>query len=109
MHFSCIINFASYIMRSLIAEVPMNFEQLGTRLREARRARHLSQQDLASPLGMSRATISAIEGGRCGEIGVRKLTALLQRVGLDLIVGIRGVRPTLDDIRAERSGEKDSP
>lgn len=84
----------------------MDFAQLGARLKEARVARHLSQQDLASPLGMSRATISAIEGGRCGEIGVRKLTALLQQVGLDLFVGVRGGRPTLDDIRAERRNEK---
>jgi transcriptional regulator with XRE-family HTH domain len=108
MHFDYIIDYASYIMRYETSEAPMNFERLGTRLREARRERHLSQQDLASPLGMSRATISAIEGGRCGEIGVRKLTALLQRVGLDLTVGARSARPTLDDIRAERNNEKDS-
>lgn len=86
----------------------MNFEQLGLRLKEARKSRHLSQQDLANPLGMSRATISAIESGRCGEIGVRKLTALMQAVGLDLFVGMRRARPTLDDIRAERGNEKDS-
>jgi transcriptional regulator with XRE-family HTH domain len=86
----------------------MDFAQLGTRLKEARLARHLSQQDLAAPLGMSRATISAIESGRCAEIGVRKLTALLQHVGLDLFVGTRSRRPTLDDIRAERRNEKDS-
>jgi len=84
----------------------MDFAQLGHRLKEARRTRHLSQQELAAPLGMSRATISAIERGRCGEIGVRKLSALLEQVGLDLFVGVRRGRPTLDDIRAERGNEK---
>jgi transcriptional regulator with XRE-family HTH domain len=87
----------------------MDFVQLGFKLREARRARRLSQADLASPLGMSRATISALEGGRCGEIGVRKLAALLQRLDLDLQVTPRRARPTLDEIRAARRHEKDVP
>jgi transcriptional regulator with XRE-family HTH domain len=39
----------------------MDFADLGEKLRAARRERNLSQQDLAAPLGMSRATISAIE------------------------------------------------
>ena len=85
----------------------MDFTQLGRQLKEARLAHRLSQLELAQPLGMSRATISAIESGRCVEIGVRKLTALLQQVGLDLYVGARRARPTLDDIRAERRNERD--
>lgn len=85
----------------------MDFTQLGAQLKEARLARRLSQLELAKPLGMSRATISSIESGRCAEIGVRKLTALMQQVGLDLYVGARRTRPTLDDIRAERRNEKE--
>jgi HTH-type transcriptional regulator / antitoxin HipB len=84
----------------------MDFADLGTHLRAARRARKLTQEALAAPLGMSRATISALETGRCGEIGVRKLAALLQQVGLDLHLAPRRNRPTLFEIRAERSREK---
>jgi HTH-type transcriptional regulator / antitoxin HipB len=84
----------------------MDFADLGEKLRAARRERNLSQQDLAAPLGMSRATISAIESGRCGEIGVRKLSALLQQVGLDLHLGVRRNRPTLGDLQAARRDEK---
>ena len=65
-----------------------------------------TQAELAQALGMSRATLSALEGGRCEELGVRKLTALLEAVGLDLVVGPRKTRPTLDDLRAERRNEK---
>jgi hypothetical protein len=53
---------------------------------------------------MSRATISAIEGGRCEEIGFQKLAALLERVGLEITVAPRKSRPTIDDLRAERRG-----
>jgi hypothetical protein len=55
---------------------------------------------------MSRATLSALESGRCEEIGVRKLTALLESVGLDLFVGPQKSRPTIDDIRAQRRSER---
>lgn len=85
----------------------MDFTHLGTLLKAARRAQRLSQLDLARPLGMSRATISAIERGRCDEIGVRKLDALLRQVGLELYVGPRHRRPTLDDLRAERQRAKE--
>jgi hypothetical protein len=51
---------------------------------------------------MSRATISAIESGRCAEIGFAKLASLLDLVGLEVIVAPRKGRPTVDDLRAER-------
>jgi transcriptional regulator with XRE-family HTH domain len=85
----------------------VNLREIGALFREARRRSRRTQGELARALGMSRATLSALEGGRCEEIGVRKLTALLESVGLDLSVGPRRTRPTLDDIRAERRGEKD--
>jgi transcriptional regulator with XRE-family HTH domain len=80
----------------------MTLTELGPLLREARRAANLSQTQLAQPLGMSRATISAIESGRCEEIGFAKLAALLELVGMEVIVTPRKRRPTIDDLRAER-------
>jgi DNA-binding XRE family transcriptional regulator len=84
----------------------VDLREIGTLFKEARRRSRRTQGDLARPLGMSRATLSALEGGRCEEIGVRKLTALLESVGLHLYVGPRKSRPTIDDIRAERRSEK---
>ena len=85
----------------------MNLTEIGPLLKAARQRSGCSQSELAGALGMSRATISAIEGGRCEEIGVRKLTALLESVGLELTVGPRRGRPTLDDLRAERRDEQE--
>ena len=80
----------------------MTLAELGPMLKQARRCAGLSQQQLAQPLGMSRATISAIESGRCEEIGFTKLVALLDSVELEVFVAPRKRRPTVDDLRAER-------
>lgn len=80
----------------------MTLRELGQKLRETRKARHLSQAELAGSLGMSRATISAIENGTIGEIGVRKLMALSTALGLELLLDTRRDRPTLQQLREER-------
>jgi transcriptional regulator with XRE-family HTH domain len=75
---------------------------MGPLLHSARKRAGLSQEQLAQPLGMSRATISALENGRCDEIGFAKLAALFELLGLQITIGPRKTRPTLDDLRAER-------
>lgn len=80
----------------------MQLTELGSVLKEARTNAKLSQEQLAAPLGMSRATISAIESGRCEEIGFAKLAALFDRVGIELTAIPRSARPTLDDLRSQR-------
>jgi transcriptional regulator with XRE-family HTH domain len=85
----------------------MDLLEIGTAFKTARRQSRRTQDELARALGMSRATLSALERGRCDEIGVRKLTALLELVGLDLFVGPRRTRPTIDELRAERRNAKE--
>jgi len=84
----------------------MNMQQIGAALRAARKASRQSQQELAQPLGMSRATISAIENGTVSEIGVRKLMALCAALGLSLTVTGIEKRPTLLELREENRGLK---
>lgn len=80
----------------------MEFNDIGTALRTARKASKQTQAQLAQLLGMSRATISAIENGTVTEIGVRKLMALAAALGLELSIGPRRRRPTLQELRDER-------
>jgi transcriptional regulator with XRE-family HTH domain len=80
----------------------MDINEIGQLLKTARRKAGVTQAELADPLGMSRATISSLESGRCEEIGVTKLAALLDLVGLELTVRERRARPTIDDLRAEQ-------
>jgi transcriptional regulator with XRE-family HTH domain len=84
----------------------MTLTEIGTAFREARRNSGRTQSELARSLGMSRATLSALESGRIREIGVAKLTALVQSVGLDLFVAPRRARPTVDELRAELRSDK---
>jgi transcriptional regulator with XRE-family HTH domain len=85
----------------------MDLTEIGLAFKAARRENRLTQAALAQTLGMSRATLSALESGRCDEIGVRKLTALLESVGLELFVAARRTRPTIDELRAERRNAKE--
>jgi HTH-type transcriptional regulator/antitoxin HipB len=80
----------------------MTLPEIGEKLREARKAQHLSQGELAGLLGMSRATISGIENGTVGEIGVRKLMALAAVLDFELLIDTRSARPTLHQLRDER-------
>jgi len=85
----------------------MDLVEIGLAFKAARREGRLTQAAVAQTLGMSRATLSALESGRCDEIGVRKLTALLESVGLEFFVAPRRTRPTLDELRAERRNAKE--
>ena len=84
----------------------MDLAEIGALFRSARREQRRTQAELSRELGMSRATLSALESGRCAEIGARKLTVLLQAVGLDLYAAPRRARPTLDDLREEHRRAK---
>lgn len=84
----------------------MDLSEIGALFRSARRGQRRTQADLARELGMSRATLSALERGRCAELGVRKLAALLEAVGLNLYAAPRKSRPTLDDLREDHRRAK---
>jgi transcriptional regulator with XRE-family HTH domain len=76
--------------------------ELGTKIREERKHRKLSQAQVAAALGMSRTTISQIEMGTVQDIGVRKLIRVLEYLGLELQVRAAGAPPTLEELRSEQ-------
>lgn len=76
--------------------------EIGENIRKERKLRKLSQEKMASALGMSRATISQIESGSVQEIGVRKLMRILDYLGLELRVRPSGAPPTLDELREQK-------
>ena len=65
----------------------MDMFEIGQLLRTSRKAQHgASQASVGAPLGMSRATISGIENGTIPEIGIRKVMALCDALGFELVI-----------------------
>lgn len=74
----------------------MRINDLGHAIRQARLARGLTQAQLASAAGLSRETLNLLESGLVRDLGVRKVLAVLQQLGLSLSIQ-RGGRPKRPD------------
>ena len=84
----------------------MSLDDIGATLRQVRKEKKYSQQYLSEQLGISRASISAIENNTITEIGVRKIIKLCTFLGLELIVQVKRTRPTLQQLQAERDQQR---
>ena len=77
-------------------------DQLGAQVASARKARRLTQEDLARQAGLARESLARFERGRFAEFGSRKLLALLAALGLEISFVESGISGTLDELRRER-------
>ena len=64
----------------------MRIQELGSEIRKARSGRGLTQARLAAEVGISRKTLNLLENGLVGDLGVQKVIAVLDKLGLDLRV-----------------------
>jgi transcriptional regulator with XRE-family HTH domain len=64
----------------------MRLPEIGHVIRRARGARNLTQAALASAVGLSRATLNQLENGVVRDLGIRKVLALTNTLGLELVV-----------------------
>lgn len=81
--------------------------ELGKAVRSARKQAKLTQTDVAEQLGMSRATLSALENGTVSEVGIRKVMAICALLGLELNAQPRQTkRPTLHTLVKEADQRK---
>jgi transcriptional regulator with XRE-family HTH domain len=60
--------------------------ELGCFIRDARRARHLTQAAVARAAGVSRLTLNQLENGVFPDLGIKKVSAILAVLGLELQV-----------------------
>lgn len=80
----------------------MDMIEIGAMLRVARQARGLTQDELARLAGIGRTSLSQLENGTIGEIGVRKVLRVCAVLGLELQAVPERKLPTLDDLLAAR-------
>ena len=64
----------------------MRLQELGYEIRRARLERGLTQAQLATAAGLSRTTLNQLENGLFPDLGVKKVLAILEPLGLDLSV-----------------------
>lgn len=83
-------------------ERSMDFQTLGHDISRFRQQQGVSQQQMADHLGISRATINALENSRSGDIGIRKVMKILDYLGKELTVRDKSPFPTLEELRDER-------
>jgi transcriptional regulator with XRE-family HTH domain len=80
----------------------MDLPSIGAEIAKERRVAGLSQTELALQAGISRATLDALENGRAGEVGYKKINKLLAALGFELTMRrMRAERPTLDELMQE--------
>lgn len=79
----------------------MDYQELGATIARLRKEQKVTQTVMAEHLGISRATINALEKGRSGDIGVRKVMKMLDYLGYELAVGDKSPWPTLEELRRE--------
>jgi len=64
----------------------MDLREIGHEIRRSRRARGLTQAQLAASAHLTRTTVNQLENGLVADLGIRKVQALLEQVGLTLSV-----------------------
>lgn len=74
----------------------MRIQELGSEIRRARQARGLTQAQLARAAGLSRETLNLLESGLVRDLGIRKVLAVLEHLGLSLTLQ-QGGRPRRPD------------
>ena len=77
----------------------MNPYDIAQKLRELRREKDISQSQMAEHLQISRATLSAFETGRGSDIGLRKVMAMADYLGVELYLREKSPFPTFEELR----------
>ena len=77
---------------------------VGQALQQARLQARLSQEEVAERAGLSRVTLSRMEGATKGDMSVSAVLKLCGVLGLELQVVPRGHRRTLEDVLREQRG-----
>jgi len=80
----------------------LDLTTLGNETAMRRKSLGLRQSDLVAKTGISRATLNALENGRCSELGFSKVMKIASALGLELKLQRAQLRrPTLNDLLLE--------
>ena len=79
----------------------------GAETAKRRKSLGLKQSDLVERTGISRATLNALENGRCSELGFSKVMKIAAAVGLEFkLQRAQSHRPTMEDLLNEERDDQ---
>ncbi len=78
---------------------------ISDQVRDLRKQKGWSQQQLAQLSGLDRTTIGALERNDCSDIGIRKVQRVLELLGKALTLNDAGL-PTLDQLQQDQLKQK---
>ncbi|MCF6204985.1 MAG: helix-turn-helix domain-containing protein [Methylococcaceae bacterium] len=79
----------------------MDFLEIGRQITSLRQQQKLSQQRVAEHVGISRSTLNALETGRAGDVGLRKVLKILDYLGYEMSVKEKSSFPTFEELSRE--------
>lgn len=78
-----------------------SLQHISLHIKQARKDKGWTQQQLADYSGLDRTTIGALERNDYNDIGIRKVQRVLELLGKKLSVSHKGL-PTLDQLQHDR-------
>lgn len=80
----------------------MRLEELGLEIKLLRKEKKWSQNDLENYSGITKRTISKIENGFMDEVGIKKVETILDLLGYEFSLRVKGRPKTLEELQDER-------
>ena len=81
----------------------MKLQELGLEIKLLRKEKKWSQADLEEYSGITKRTISKIENGFIDEVGIKKVDMILDLLGYEFCLRMKGHPRTFEEIRDERN------
>ena len=81
----------------------MDLIALGIEIKRARKEKKWSQDNLEQYSGITKRTISKIENGFIDEVGIKKVEFILDLLGYEFALRLKGYPKTLEELRDERA------
>ena len=79
----------------------MHLSELGQEIKNLRKQKKWSQNDLELYSGITKRTISKIENGFIEEVGIKKIDMLLDLLGMEFSLRLKARPRTLEEIQDE--------
>jgi transcriptional regulator with XRE-family HTH domain len=80
----------------------LDLKDLGQKIKELRKSKNISQAQLQEYSNITKRTISKIENGFIEEVGIKKVETILDLLGYEFSIRLKGRPKTLEELQDER-------